>query len=75
MTYEEVNFLVGIAERSARDDMFFKKIEMFFKNLSNEGKKNLIKEENISEFVLDEIIKQAKNNRLNIYFQNILCMA
>jgi len=62
--------IMNIALMCSNNDKTFQKVNDFFKSINEE--------QNINIGLSDEAIKllssQAKKNKLNIFFQNVLCM-
>ena len=73
MTRKDNEFVMELANACFHDDKTFEKVNSFFKNISEESKKRMI--QSYSEEVIEKLISQAQKNRLNIYFQNVLCLA
>lgn len=69
LTQSDNEKIMNLAIACANSDGTFQKVNNFFKSLDPES--------NSTKFSKDAVIllsSQAKQNRLNIFFQNVLCM-
>lgn len=67
-------FVMSLANASFHNDGLFKKIEMILKEADEDMISFWKEEKGISEKCINTLVEQAKKGRLNIYFQNILCL-
>ena len=68
-------FVFNLAESCINDDAKYEKWLELFKNMDEETKQLIHDNEEVSMACLDKLIDLAKRNKLNIYFQNVICMA
>lgn len=69
LTQSDNEEIMNIALLCANSDKNFQKVNEFFKSLN--GEKVHI---GLSDEAINLLASQAKQNRLNIFFQNVLCM-